>query len=101
MWYLIVSIPDLCTLTYFSYIFLVSKDRLNTHFLLQFGPEFPCFSKIHAGAPVAHYLMECIDLQWHVGGMVVRSLLQLQEIWPCYIWHVSRITFALLEAEFG
>ena len=33
--------------------------------------------------------------------MVVRSLLQLSERWPCHIWHVDGVKFASLEANFG
>ena len=34
-----------------------------------------------------------------VGSMVVRSLLQLSERWPCDIWPVGRMKFVTLEAN--
>ena len=36
-----------------------------------------------------------------VDGRVVRSLLQLSERWPCHIWPVGRMKFALLDIWVG
>ena len=36
-----------------------------------------------------------------MGGMVMRSLLQLSERWPCHSWPVCRMKFASLEANLG
>ena len=40
-------------------------------------------------------------MNWTLGGRLVRSLLQLSERWPCHIWLVGRMKFALLGANLG
>ena len=54
---------------------------------------------LYLGSIEIDYIRSKLCYIEEVGGRVAHALLQLSERWPCHVWLVGRMKFALLEAN--